>query len=342
MMSVVLPQKSTLKPGAASAPRYCGRFAPSPTGPLHLGSLVAALSSWLDARAHDGRWLVRIEDIDPPREQADAAHLQLAALAALGLIPDEPPSFQSAHGDRYARALARLQADRHAFACTCSRSAVELAARGRGLPPSVYPGTCRDRAEDRAGDRADGGADRGAPACVRVRVPARTIGLIDRACGPFGQQLEREVGDFVVRRADGLWAYQLAVVVDDGAQQVTDVVRGADLLDNTPRQIHLQQLLQLPTPRYLHVPIVLNAAGEKLSKQTGAPPLDLADPVRQLEQAWRLLGFAATGAAAVPDFLSHAVQAWRDRWRRRSDRTDTIDAAGTPHPPAGADSPRPA
>jgi glutamyl-Q tRNA(Asp) synthetase len=338
MMSVVLQQKSVLKPDPASARRYCGRFAPSPTGPLHLGSLVAALASWLDARAHDGRWLVRIEDIDPPREEADAARSQLAALAALGLIPDEPPSFQSAHGDRYLRALARLQADRHAFSCICSRSAVELAARSRGLPPSVYPGTCRDRAD--GGE--DSAADSGAPACVRVRVPARTIGFVDRACGPFEQQLEREVGDFVVRRADGLWAYQLAVVVDDGAQQVTDVVRGADLLDNTPRQIYLQQLLQLPTPRYLHVPIAVNAVGEKLSKQTGAPPLDLSDPVRQLEQAWHHLGFAATGAAAVPDFLSHAVTAWRDRWCRPAGRTDTIGAAGTPPPPAGADSPRPA
>ena len=202
-MSVVLQQKSALKPQPASARRYCGRFAPSPTGPLHLGSLVAALSSWLDARAHDGRWLVRIEDIDPPREEADAARSQLAALAALGLIPDEAPTFQSAHADRYLGALVRLQADRHAFSCACSRSAVELAARSRGLPPSVYPGTCRDRGYS------------GALACVRVRVPARTIGFVDRACGPFEQQLEHEVGDFVVRRADGLWAYQLAVVVDE-------------------------------------------------------------------------------------------------------------------------------
>jgi glutamyl-Q tRNA(Asp) synthetase len=284
--------------------RYCGRFAPSPTGPLHLGSLVAALASWLDARAHGGRWLVRIEDIDPPREEAGAARAQLAALAALGLEADEAPTFQSANTARYLEAVATLQAAGCVYRCACSRTAVEEAARRLGLASNVYPGTCRDRnltAEATS---------------LRVRVPSQVVSFTDRACGPFWQHLANEVGDFVVRRADGLWAYQLAVVVDDGAQGVTDVVRGADLLDNTPRQICLQQLLGVPTPRYLHVPVARNAAGEKLSKQSGAPALDLSDPVQPLELGWRHLGFAATGAATVAEFLSHAVRAWADRWCR--------------------------
>jgi len=291
---------------------YCGRFAPSPTGPLHLGSLVAALASWLDARAHGGRWLVRIEDIDPPREQAGTAEAQLETLTALGLTPDQPPTYQSANSARFEQALASLHAAGQLYRCTCSRSAVEQAALLLAGRPDVYPGTCRDlrRSDVRA--------------ALRVRVPAERVAFVDRACGEFSQVLESEVGDFVVRRADGLWAYQLAVVVDDGAQQITDVVRGADLLDNTPRQIHLQRLLELPTPRYLHVPIVLNAAGEKLSKQTGANPLQLTDPVGQLEQAWPWLGFPATGAPTVAEFLQHAVVAWRERWVVLSDRIDTM------------------
>jgi glutamyl-Q tRNA(Asp) synthetase len=307
------------QPGFATGAGYCGRFAPSPTGPLHMGSLVAALASWLDARAHRGRWLVRIEDIDPPREQPGAARAQLAALTALGLTPDQPPTYQSANSSRFEQALAQLQSAGHLYRCTCSRSAVEQAALLLARRSDVYPGTCRELRRT------------GVPAAVRVRVPDEAVGFVDRACGPFSQRLEREVGDFVVLRADGLWAYQLAVVVDDGAQHITDVVRGADLLDNTPRQIHLQRLLQLPTPRYLHVPVVLNAAGEKLSKQSGATPLRLSDPVGELEQAWHWLGFSPTGASSVTEFLAHAVLAWRDRWvgsdrgsDRRSERVDTI------------------
>jgi len=327
---MVLPNKFIDPSGYRDELGYCGRFAPSPTGPLHLGSLVAALASWLDARAHRGRWLVRIEDIDPPREEAGAARAQLAALMALGLAPDQPPTYQSARSALYQQAVGSLQAAGQLYRCNCSRAAVELAGHRLGLPPNVYPGTCRDRIVS------------GVPAALRVRVPARSVALVDRACGPCAQQLDREVGDFVVRRADGLWAYQLAVVVDDGAQQVTDVVRGADLLDNTPRQIHLQQLLQLPTPRYLHVPIVRNADGEKLSKQAGAPPLDLSDPLGQLEQAWRHLGFAATGAATGAEFLAHAVQAWRARWCRAPGAVDTIGASGMlrPSQPGSDSNPR--
>jgi glutamyl-Q tRNA(Asp) synthetase len=279
---------------------------------------VAALASWLDARAQLGQWLVRIEDIDPPREEDGAAQAQLSALAALGLVPDEPVTFQSANGGRYAAALASLQGAGHLYRCDCSRSAIEQAGAALGLAAGVYPGTCRNRAVS------------GGTFSLRVRVPDAVLGFVDRACGPFSQRLQADVGDFVVRRSDGLWAYQLAVVVDDAADAITDVVRGADLLDNTPRQMLLQRLLGLPTPRYLHVAVARNAAGEKLSKQTGAAALDLAAPVQQLELAWRHLGFAPSGASTIADFLLHAVQAWRQRWCAGPAGTHTIGAAAVP------------
>jgi glutamyl-Q tRNA(Asp) synthetase len=281
---------------------YRGRFAPSPTGALHDGSLVAALASWLDARANGGAWLVRIEDLDPPREVAGAARQILDALAAFGLVADEPPLWQSARGELYRQALERLQSAGLLYGCACSRAEIAAAQAAFGLPPQVYPGTCRDRR---------GGGIRRA---LRVRVPDETVGFVDRARGPYGQNLAREVGDFVVRRADGLWAYQLAVVVDDGEQRITDVVRGADLLDNTPRQIWLQRALGLPTPRYLHLPLVTSATGEKLSKQTGATALDTDRPLAALERAWRHLGFPALGAASVDAFLRTATGLWRSRW----------------------------
>jgi glutamyl-Q tRNA(Asp) synthetase len=285
-----------------AARTYRGRFAPSPTGALHAGSLAAALASWLDARAHDGTWLVRIEDLDPPREVAGAARQILGALARFGMSSDEPPVYQSTRADLYAQALRRLEASGLVYGCACSRTDIAAAQQALGLPPDVYLGTCRA-----------GTAGRPARA-LRVRVPDEVVGFVDRACGPFAQDLAREVGDFVVRRADGLWAYQLAVVVDDGEQRITDVVRGADLLDNTPRQFWLQQALGLPTPRYLHVPVVTNAAGEKLSKQTGAAALDLANPLAELERAWRHLGFAPLGAANVDGFLRLATELWRERF----------------------------
>ena len=281
---------------------YRGRFAPSPTGTLHAGSLVAALASWLDARAHGGTWLVRIEDLDPPREVAGAARQIVDALAAFGLVSDEPPLFQRLRGELYRQALERLQAAGLVYGCACSRADVALAQSRLGLPPQVYPGTCR-------------GGTGGRPVrALRVRVPDHTVGFVDRACGPYLQNLAREVGDFVVRRGDGLWAYQLAVVVDDAGQRITDVVRGADLLDNTPRQIWLQRVLGLPTPRYLHVTVVTNARGEKLSKQTGAKALDTDRPLAELERAWRHLGFPALGAAGVEAFLRRAAELWRERW----------------------------
>ena len=281
---------------------YRGRFAPSPTGALHAGSLAAALASWLDARAHDGVWLVRIEDLDPPREVAGASRQILAALAAFGLVADEPPLFQSTRDELYRRALTQLQNAALAYGCACSRAEIVQAQLALGLPPHIYPGTCR-------------GGTSGRPVrALRLRVPDEVVGFTDRACGPYAQNLAREVGDFVVRRADGLFAYQLAVVVDDAEQRVSDVVRGSDLLENTPRQIWLQRALHLPTPRYLHVPVVTNAQGEKLSKQTGATALDTARPLRELERAWQHLGFPALGADGVDAFLRLATELWRSRW----------------------------
>ncbi|MGB3428856.1 MAG: tRNA glutamyl-Q(34) synthetase GluQRS, partial [Burkholderiaceae bacterium] len=254
---------------------YRGRFAPSPTGPLHAGSLVAALASWLDARAGDGVWLVRIEDLDPPREVPGASQEILRQLAACGLESDEPVVFQSTRGEVYEAAFRSLQSRGLVYGCACSRKDIDAAVAARpGLHPGVYPGTCARRTTAPEAVRA-----------WRVRVPAETVSFVDRAVGPTFQRLDSEVGDFVIRRADGLWAYQLAVVADDGAQGITDVVRGADLLDNTPRQIFLQRALGMPTPRYLHVALVINERGEKLSKQTLAPALDKADALGALERA---------------------------------------------------------
>ena len=272
---------------------YVGRFAPSPTGPLHFGSLVAALASWLDARAAQGRWLVRIEDLDTPRLQPGAARAILHALERLGLYWDDTPVFQSARLPAYRQALEALR--ERLYWCGCSRreiadSAIALAADGA----QIYPGTCRL------------GLPSGrAPRALRLRVDAGEIVFDDRIQGRQAQDLSREVGDFVVSRADGCIAYQLAVVVDDAAQGVTDVVRGADLLESTARQIVLQRLLGHPAPRYLHVPIVLNGAGEKLSKQTGAAALDGADRAPLLMRALDFLGQPQT------DDLAEAVRNWQ-------------------------------
>lgn len=250
--------------------RYRGRFAPSPTGPLHAGSMLAALGSWLLARQAGGEWLVRIEDLDPPREVAGAAEAQLATLAAFGLRHDGDIAWQSRRGAHYQAALDRLLADGLAFECHCSRS--DLAATG---------GIHR---------RCVAGARRPDPA-IRLRVPEGCeVGFDDRVHGHVVQPVDRDVGDFVLRRADGPWAYQLAVVVDDAAQGMTDVVRGADLLDSTPRQILLQGTLGLPTPHYTHLPLLLGADGRKLSKSEGALAVDAGDPMTLLHALWRCLG----------------------------------------------------
>ena len=292
--------------------RYVGRFAPSPTGPLHAGSLVAALASWLDARAQGGRWLVRIEDVDTPRCVPGAAEAILRQLAALGLLPDEAPVWQSQRGVLYQQALDGLVARGLAFPCACSRKDIAdaLAAQGMERPRHgelVYPGTCRH------------GLAAKSVRAWRFMVPGGSVQWIDRRLGPQAQDVAAEVGDFVLKRADGLWAYQLAVVVDDAAQGITDVVRGADLLDNTARQLLLQRALGLPTPRYLHTPLVLGANGEKLSKQNGAAALPMNDPLVVLNAAASRIGLAPSRQDSAADLLAAWVPAWRDFYNRAGD-----------------------
>jgi glutamyl-Q tRNA(Asp) synthetase len=296
---------------------YRGRFAPSPTGALHAGSLVAALASWLDARAHGGRWLVRIEDVDRPRCIPGAAERILGQLAALGLQPDEPPLWQSTRGAAYQAALDQLQQRGATYPCGCTRREIDEALRAQGEAPGrfaerIYPGTCRSGLH-------------GKPArATRLRTVIDDAEVVidwhDRRLGAQQQNLARTVGDFILHRADGLWAYQLAVVVDDGAQGITDVVRGEDLADNTARQIHLQRLLGLlgllglPQPRYLHTPLVLAADGHKLSKQNGAAALDTTDALAALRAAGTVLGLPDLPAASAADWRLAATRAWAARW----------------------------
>ncbi len=245
--------------------QYVGRFAPSPTGPLHFGSLVAAVASYLEARARGGRWLLRIEDIDPPREQPGATRLILDALEAYGFEWDGDIIFQGASRPAHDAALDALQAQGFAYPCGCSRR--DLAGAPRGPLGSIYPGTCRS------------GCD-GQETAIRLRTDDEPISFTDRLQGRLTQHLESESGDFVIRRRDGLIAYQLAVVVDDALQGITEIVRGVDLIDSTPRQIWLQRLLGYATPEYVHIPVITHPDGEKLSKLTGAPgiALDKARP----------------------------------------------------------------
>ena len=283
-------------------PPYTGRFAPSPTGPLHAGSLVAALASWLDARAHGGRWLLRIEDVDTPRGVPGADATIVAQLAACGLRPDEAPLYQSARGALYEAALQQLITQGRAYPCGCTRQDIALALAAAGHARArhgelVYPGTCRHGLQ-------------GQPARAwRFLTQAGTLHWTDRRLGPQSQDVQQQVGDFALRRADGLWAYQLAVVVDDAAQGVSHVVRGRDLADNTARQIQLQAALGLPTPSYLHTPLVLGANGEKLSKQNGAEPLDLSDPLAALNAAAAVLDLPAQ-TGPLPQALAHWTQVW--------------------------------
>jgi glutamyl-Q tRNA(Asp) synthetase len=282
--------------------RYRGRFAPSPTGPLHAGSVVAALGSWLDARWHGGDWLLRIEDVDRPRCPAGNDRLILQQLSALGLQPDEPPVWQSQRDSLYAKALAQLVDAGLAFGCACTRKELALLQGERERHGElVYPGTCR------------GGLQGRAARAWRFRVEPGLLAWQDRRLGEQLQDVAAEVGDFVLKRADGLFAYQLAVVVDDAEQGITDVVRGEDLADNTPRQILLQQALQLPRPRYLHLPLVLADDGQKLSKQNGAAAIDSTQPLAVLQAAGQALGLPALPATTVADYLAQAVSAWGAR-----------------------------
>ncbi len=322
---------------------YRGRFAPTPSGPLHAGSIVAALASWLDARAHGGQWLVRIEDTDTPRCVDGAAEYILHQLHRLGMRPDEPVQWQSQRSSHYEQALQRLQTAGHVYGCACSRQDIETARAAQGAPrlrhaAAAYPGTCRSGTQGRA------------VRAWRVRLgeadALRCGRWQDRRLGMQTQDLQADVGDFVIRRADGWWAYQLAVVVDDALQGITDVVRGEDLADNTPRQMLLQGLLGAPTPRYLHTALVRAADGQKLSKQTGAQAVDVGDPLRVLQEAAQVLELssdarlaqaqaqvqpkadqpsstAMTSDAAVQAWLEQATAAWAQRWRREasSERT---------------------
>jgi glutamyl-Q tRNA(Asp) synthetase len=287
------------------ATSYRGRFAPSPTGPLHAGSLVAALASWLDARAHGGVWLVRIEDVDTPRCVPGADRVILQQLAGCGLVSDEPVVWQSARHGGYQQALDRLLAQGDVYPCACSRRDIEAAmlAAGTGRQrhhAAVYPGTCRP---DRGGLRGR------AARAWRLKVDPVIEHWVDRRLGPQQQDVAAEVGDFVLRRADGLWAYQLAVVVDDAEQGITHVVRGEDLADNTPRQRRLARALGLPSPAYLHTPLVRDAQGEKLSKQNGASALDLDHPLATLNAAAGVLGLPAA-SGTVPEALALWIRAW--------------------------------
>ena len=308
---------------------YVGRFAPSPTGPLHAGSLVAALGSWLDARAHNGRWLVRIEDIDPPRCMPGADDLILQQLAACGLLPDEAPVWQSQRGEHYAQALQQLLDRRLAFACACTRRDIALAWEQLGLERErhverPYPGTCRAGLNGRPArawrfateQQAHLALPFAGPYAPRWNAADGQLLWQDRRLGAQSQDLIHGLGDFVLRRADGLWAYQLAVVVDDGLQRVSHVVRGEDLTDNTPRQMLLQQALGLPTPAYLHMPLVRRADGEKLSKQHGARSIDVSTReacAAALAAAAAALGLPSADCThkSLADALALWVQAWR-------------------------------
>ncbi|HEX7369583.1 MAG TPA: tRNA glutamyl-Q(34) synthetase GluQRS [Rhodanobacteraceae bacterium] len=271
---------------------YRGRFAPSPTGELHFGSLVAALASWLRARQQRGEWLLRVEDIDPPREVPGSAESILATLTKLGLAADGSTLYQSWRGDAYAAALARLRDAGHAFPCWCSRADLEASGTlhrdGRCITP---------RRDDRA------------PAW-RLRVPDLDIVFDDILQGPQRQNVHETIGDFVLLRADGLWSYQLACVVDDAFQGITEVVRGCDLLDSTPRQILLQRLLDLPTPDYLHLPLAVDAAGCKLSKSNDAPAIDADAAHAALSRALRFLGQSIPDSADATTLLRKAAIAF--------------------------------
>ena len=337
---------------ASSSGHYVGRFAPSPTGPLHAGSLVAALASWLDARAHQGQWLIRIEDIDPPRCQVGADQEILRQLAACGLHSDAPVVWQSQRHALYEQALQQLQNCQLAYPCGCTRKDIEAAWQAQGLTHErhverPYPGTCRSglhgkpaRAWRFALEQQIADLHQYSPRALsnQAQAATQTIAIgqqqlecnapvlhwLDRRLGAQQQNVQTSVGDFVLRRADGLWAYQLAVVVDDANQGITDVVRGEDLADNTPRQLLLQHALGLPQPRYLHTPLVFMESGEKLSKQHGAPAVDVSQPLRALNDAAMQLGLPQapmtapvhdeSPASALPLALSFWVNCWRQTY----------------------------
>lgn len=278
---------------------YCGRFAPSPTGLMHAGSLTTALGSFLEAKRHGGLWRVRIEDLDPLREQPGAADQILRLLERLGFEWDGAVVYQSQRHDLYRAALEQLIRQGLAYRCTCTRKQIQTFSR-RGLDGMVYPGRCRNGCQN---TRSAG--------AWRLRVNDQPIAFVDSLQGSIEQNLARDIGDFVLLRADGFWAYQLAVVVDDADQGINHVVRGADLLVSTPRQIWLQQQLGLDTPQYCHLPLLVNQAGEKLSKQTLAPAIDAACAVEALQVALQRLGhIPPEPLGSLSEFWSWAIKNW--------------------------------
>jgi len=281
--------------------RYRGRFAPTPSGPLHFGSLVAALGSYLDARSQNGTWLLRIEDVDPPRNAPGASDAIQRTLEAYGFEWDEPVLYQSQRGKAYEAALDLLRRQGRVYPCSCTRKQLAEAAH-RGIDGPVYPGTCRNRPVPSQ------------PAALRLRVPEARIAFVDRQQGRVACAIASECGDFVLQRADGVYAYHLAVVVDDAEQGINHIVRGADLLTSTPRHIVLQTLLGLPTPDYLHLPVVLDAHGNKLSKQTLAAPLNNSAALPGLVQAAAFLGMHGDPwPQSLSEFWKWAVPAWSQR-----------------------------
>ena len=330
---------------------YRGRFAPSPTGPLHAGSLVAALASWLDARAHGGQWLVRIEDVDTQRTVSGASERIVQQLSDCGLVSDNAIVQQSARSTLYQQALERLIAVDRVYACCCSRKDIEAAIQPQGKTRQrhaelVYPGTCRHGMWPVTHPY---GTPTPAPVTCAWRLltellkPNRPLALaeyaqaatktiannptrwLDRRLGTQQQDVAQEVGDFVLKRADGCYTYQLAVVVDDGAQGITHVVRGMDLADNTARQVLLQDALMLPTPQYLHTPLVLGANGEKLSKQNGAQALDTSNPAAALvalQQAAQAVGLPASTHNSITQALADWTCAWHNAYLATAVRMD--------------------
>jgi glutamyl-Q tRNA(Asp) synthetase len=280
---------------------YIGRFAPSPSGALHFGSLVAALGSYLDARSNGGQWLVRMEDLDPPREKAGAADDILRTLESFGLEWDGPVMYQSRRQEAYREAMEELRRTDRIYSCYCSRKEISVAGQ-TGVEGVIYPGTCRSlRSRSHA------------PHSQRLITEYEAVTFHDRIFGKIRQHVESEIGDFILHRADGYFAYQLAVVVDDAEQGITRIVRGADLLLSTPRQILLQELLQLPTPQYAHLPLVTDDHGRKLSKQSLDLPVERLSPLPALHKAYAFLGqkrpdcdFISTG-----EFCSWAKDHWR-------------------------------
>ena len=281
---------------------YTGRFAPSPTGLLHIGSLLTAVASYADARSNGGKWLVRMEDLDPPREMPGATSHILHTLEAFGFEWDGEVAYQSRRYALYEETLCRLQTAGLVYPCYCSRKDWQAGAR-RGADGFVYNGRCRH-----PGQRP---APQGKQPAWRIRVPDRVIGFSDGIVGGYAQNLARDIGDFVLLRADGYWAYQLAVVADDAEQGITHIVRGQDLLVSTPRQIYLQQCLDVPTPQYAHLPLLTNAQGQKWSKQTLAPALDLNRREQLLRQVFRYLNLPEAPETDRPaELLDWAVAHW--------------------------------